>query len=241
MPGNDQNPEHTIVRFARALLLNRYSLAFLYLRGRGIEIGALHNPLTVPPWARVRYVDRMSVADLRKQYPELQAKKLMPVDIVADGELLEGIDDASQDFVIANHFVEHCRNPLSALENMFRVLRPEGILYLALPDKRYTFDRERPLTPLEHLLRDYREGPDWSTKGHFEEWVRLVDGITDPEECDRRVALLMEMDYSIHYHVWTQFEMLEMLHPLRQRYSFDIEVMHRRKNEVIFIIRAGAA
>src|SRR5512137_1946907 len=143
---------HRIFRFARKLLLNRYSLASLYLRGEGIEIGALHNPLKVAPGAKVRYVDRMSVSDLRNQYPELSGKKLVPVDMVADGELLESIGDDSQDFVIANHFVEHCQNPLLAIENMMRVLRPEGILYLALPDKRYTFDRGRPVTPLAHLI-----------------------------------------------------------------------------------------
>ena len=241
MPHNDTTPLSRFFRTARSLLLNRYSLAFLYLRGEGVEIGALHNPLKVPPRARVRYVDRMTVADLRRQYPELQGKKLVPVDIVADGELLESIDDLSQDFVIANHFLEHCQNPLLALENMFRVLRPEGVLYLALPDKRYTFDRERPLTPLEHLLRDYREGPEWSRRGHFEEWVSRVNGVITEEEINRQVEELMTMEYSIHYHVWTQFEMLEMLHVLRQRHPFDIEVMHRRKDEVIFIIRKGLA
>ena len=225
---------------ARHLLLNRYSLSFLYLKGNGIEIGALHNPLKVPPRAKVRYVDRMTVADLRLQYPELKKKKLVPVDFVADGELLESVDDASQDFVIANHFLEHCQNPLLALENMFRVLRAEGILYLALPDKRFTFDRERPLTSLEHLLRDYREGPEWSRPGHFLEWTCLVNGVTDPEAAQQHAEELMAMDYSIHYHVWSQFEMLEMLHVLRQRQPMDIEVMHRRKDEVIFIIRNGA-
>ncbi len=231
---------HPLYRIARSLLLNRYSLAFLYLRGSGIEIGALHNPLRVSPRARVRYVDRMSVPDLRRQYPELKKKKLVPVDFVADGELLESVGDNSQEFVIANHFLEHCQNPLLALENMFRVLCPEGTLYLALPDSRYTFDRQRPVTPLEHLLRDYREGPDWSRRGHFLEWAHLVNGVRDQVEAEKQAEELMTMNYSIHYHVWSQFEMLEMLHVLRQQHPLDIEVMHRRKDEVIFIIRKGA-
>lgn len=76
--------------------------------------------------------------------------------------------------MIANHFLEHCENPIKAFLNMLRVLRPGGILFLAVPDKRHTFDRDRPVTPLAHLVRDYEEGPGWSRKGHFEEWVRLV-------------------------------------------------------------------
>ena len=225
-------------RTARRLLLNRYSLAFLYLRGeRDRDRGALHNPMRVSPRAKVRYVDRMTVADLRLQYPELQDKKLVPVDIVDDGERLATIPDGSQDFVIANHFLEHCQNPLLALENMFRVLRVDGVLYLALPDKRYTFDRLRPVTTLEHLRRDYEEGPEWSRREHFQEWVRLVNGVTDPVMMDRQVEQLLAMEYSIHYHVWTQREMLELLLYLAKQYPFDIEAMLRHKDEVIFIIR----
>ena len=35
-----------------------------------------------------------------------------------DGERLATIADATQDFVIANHFLEHCQDPLGALGNM---------------------------------------------------------------------------------------------------------------------------
>lgn len=230
----------SIVRRAKRLLLNRYSLAFLYLRGEGIEIGALHNPLKVAPWAKVRYVDRMSVADLRRQYVELKNEKLVNVDIIDDGETLGKIDDSTQDFVIANHFIEHCRNPLLALENALRVLRPGSLLYLALPDKSYTFDRGRDVTSLAHLERDHREGPEWSRRGHFEEWVRAVNGVTDPERISREADHLMLMDYSIHYHVWTQREMVEMVQHLGKVVDLDIEVMVRHKDEVIFLIRKGS-
>ena len=49
----------------------RARIAREFLRGSGIEIGPLHSPLTIPPEARVRYVDRLSVEALRQQYPEL--------------------------------------------------------------------------------------------------------------------------------------------------------------------------
>ena len=120
---------------------------------------------------------------------------------------------------------------------MFRVLRVDGVLYLALPDKRFTFDNLRPVTTLEHLLRDYAEGPKWSRLDHFLEWVRLVNGVADPVLIDRKVEELLALEYSIHYHVWTQREMLELLLYLAKRYPCDIETMVRHKGEVIFIIR----
>jgi hypothetical protein len=55
-------------------------------------------------------------------------------------------------------FPRPLRRPTVALGNMIRVLRPGGVLYLAVPDKRYTFDADRPVTPTDHLLRDHREG-----------------------------------------------------------------------------------
>lgn len=222
-------------------LLRRKTIARVFLRGEGIEIGALHNPLKVPPAARVRYVDRMGPDALHREYPELAGKRLVPVDIEDDGETLRTLKDGSQDFVIANHFVEHCEDPIRALGNMLRVLRPSGILYVAIPDKRYTFDRDRPVTPIEHLLRDYREGPTWSRRQHFEEWTRLVSRITDAGKAAREVDELMAKAASIHFHVFTQAEMLEMLAALRTFRAFDIELMFRRDNEVIFVLRMADA
>lgn len=217
--------------------LGREFVAGAFIKGNGIEIGALHMPLYVPRSAKVKYVDRLSVEELRRHYPELNAKELVKVDVITDGETLEGISDSTQDFVIANHFIEHCQNPIAALINMFRVIRPGGVLYLAIPDKRRSFDADRHVTPFEHILRDYNEGPDWSRRGHFEEWTRLVNKVEDDEEAEREIALNMSMDYSIHYHVWTQTEMLELIVSMRKMISFELEICLKNDAEVIFILR----
>ncbi len=217
--------------------LGREFVADTFIRGQGIEIGALHMPLGVPRSAKVRYVDRLSVQDLRKHYPELNDKDLVDVDIIADGERLESILEATQDFVIANHFVEHCQNPIGAVLNMFRVLKPGGVLYVALPDKRCSFDVDRPVTTLGHLLQDFQDGPEWSRRQHFEEWTRLVNKVSDDEEAERQIALNLGMDYSIHYHVWTQAEMLELIVELRKMVSFELELCLKNGGEVIFILR----
>ena len=63
----------------------RKVMADTFLAGEGIEIGALHLPLRVPRAARVRYVDRMPVPELRQHYPELANENLVPVEIIDDG------------------------------------------------------------------------------------------------------------------------------------------------------------
>lgn len=220
-------------------LRRREAIAKRYLSGSGIEIGGLNAPLSVSRHANVRYVDRAPLSELRVHYPELDGEELVEPDILDDGERLASLADGSQAFVIANHFLEHCQNPLGALENMFRVLASGGILFLAVPDKRFTFDRQRPTTTLEHLLEHAEHGPEVGRRGHFEEWVRLVDGVTDERAVEERVEELMERDYSIHYHVWTQAEVLELVQALRGRrgLAFDVELAVRNEHENIFVLR----
>jgi len=95
-------------------------------------------------------------------------------DVLDDGESLSTIEPASQDFIVANHFLEHCENPIGTIENHLGKLRPGGILFYAVPDKRFTFDYPRDVTPLEHMISDYEHGPEGSRSEHFDDWARLT-------------------------------------------------------------------
>lgn len=173
------------------------------LTGRGVEIGALDAPLR-PEGASVTYVDRLKVSDLLLQYPELlpRAGTIVEADVVCDGETLPDFASASQDFVIANHFLEHCPDPLRTLSNHARVVSSGGVLFYALPIKQHCFDHRRENTTFDHLVRDYLEGPSWSEVQHFMEWAEFVNGLSDPDEIDNNARTNMKNKYSIHYHVW---------------------------------------
>lgn len=216
-------------RFAQ----RRWTLSERHIAGNGLEIGALHKPLRVPDDARVRYVDRYDEAGLRSHYPELDELPLVKVDVVDDGETLATIPDASVDFVIANHFIEHTQNPLQTLSNHLRVLREGGVLYLAVPDKRRTFDVDRALTPLEHVLRDFEQGPAGSRDEHFRDWVVHVD---KPEDVEARVAELSDADYSIHFHVWTPQAFSELLEHARGELEMPFTIAEVLRNGIEFIV-----
>lgn len=219
--------------------LDRDFIAKMYLRGNGIEIGALDYPLKVPKSARVEYVDRLPLSELKNVYPPERSRNFVPVDVVDDGEQLKNIPDTSQDFVIASHFFEHCPNPVLAFQNMFRVLREDGIMYLTVPDKRYTFDKERPLTTLEHLINDYNEGPEGSEEQHLKEFVDFVRKPQNEVEREREIAKVRENKAGVHYHVWTQSELFELFMALKKKFNlnFDVELFYFNKIEVIFVLR----
>jgi len=210
-------------------------LALRYLHGDGIEIGALHGKLPVPIVAHDRYVDRFTVPALRAQYPELAELPLVEPDVIDDGEMLGSFDDGSLDFIAASHFIEHCQNPIGTIQQHLRKLRTGGILLLIVPDKRATFDSERALTTIEHLVRDDREGPAWSRSSHYREWVtesqRLTEGV------DQTIARLEAQNYSIHFHVWTPATFLELLRYCRRDgMPFELQAFERSQEEFVIVL-----
>jgi SAM-dependent methyltransferase len=209
-----------------------------HLHGSGVEIGALHRPLRVPSGVTVRYVDRMDREGLRSHYPELAQHDLVEVDVIDDGEKLGSLADGSVDFVIANHFIEHTEDPLGALASHLRVLRPGGIIYMAVPDGRRTFDAARRPTSLEHIVDDHVHGPSRSRQIHQEEWARLVEKVP-PGDVPARVRELDEQDYSIHFHVWTPMEFTGLLDYAReqQKLPFTVQALQGNGHEFIAVLR----
>jgi SAM-dependent methyltransferase len=216
----------------------RHVLSDKYLVGQGIELGALHNPLWTSERASVRYVDRRDVPGLRRHYPELAALELVPVDIVDDGEKLSSLPDGQLDFIIANHMIEHTENPLGTIRNHLGKIREGGVLYYAVPDKRHTFDVGRPITPFEHVVRDDREGAHLSRMEHFVEWVTLV-GKIPPDQVDQHVAKLLEINYSIHFHVWDKLHFRDFLKRANDYLGtpFAVEYYGQTGLEIIAILR----
>ena len=215
-------------------------LARQYLFGSGIEIGALNLPSKVAEGTVVRYVDSKTAEELRKYYGrEMHGQTLVPVDLVTDAHTLAGIESGSQDFVAANQVLEHLENTLLALENMLRVVKPGGVVFLSLPDKRQTFDVRRPVTSFEHIREEYRSGPEPGREAHYREWIELVEGAEPTGLSDRLNVLMNELRYPIHFHVWTQFEMWEMFDRARAvlPYSYEIDCFKANDAEALFVLR----
>lgn len=219
--------------------LGRLTVVDRHLRGSGIEIGALQDPIPLPRGARARYLDIAPTSELRRRHPRKARRHLVEVDIVDDGERLATIADSSQDWVASNHFLEHCEDPIGALRNMLRVVRPGGIVYISVPDMRHTFDRNRAPTTLEHLVGDHEGGPAASRRSHYEEVVAVSMAIEDPQHQATAVAELMAQDYRIHFHCWSQREFLALLSALQNRPGFprfDVREFVANEAEMVVVL-----
>ncbi|HEY6899678.1 MAG TPA: methyltransferase domain-containing protein [Puia sp.] len=231
-----------VYKFSR---LTRMGISANFIKGAGIEIGGLNYPLPVRPGVSVKYLDRISAEDHLNVLDEFERKDIVTVDIIDDGETLATVPDNSQDFIIANHFIEHTRNPILAIQNAIRTLKPGGVFFMAVPDKRYTFDVHRQVTTVEHLLRDYNEGPDWSEEDHYFDFVSKTDksdGCKNDDDIRRVIRELKESNFSIHYHVWDHHAMLGLLMTLSDQHGFPFEIDFALApqdggNEAIYIMR----
>jgi 2-polyprenyl-3-methyl-5-hydroxy-6-metoxy-1,4-benzoquinol methylase len=206
----------------------RERLASRHLRGTGLEIGALHFPLRVPSHVTVKYVDIASREENIKAHTDVPGEQIVETDYLEDGFVLTSIPDQSQDFLIANHVLEHSSNPLQTLVNWSRVLREGGKLFITIPIAARCFDRERPLTTLEHLVQDYRlclevrsEEFSAANRSHFREWLSIsdaevlktrgVDGPLSEAELVRRVDDMVAKSTEIHYHTFSAASYSDLL------------------------------
>jgi SAM-dependent methyltransferase len=94
---------------------------------------------------------------------------------ILDGSALTEINNEQYDFLLSCHNLEHIANPIKALKEWKRVLKPNGYLLMILPHKDKTFDHKRPITKLEHILQDYEQEMQETDSTHFEEVLTLHD------------------------------------------------------------------
>ena len=219
----------------------RRRVAGFYLSGDGIEIGALHNPLPLSKSVRVRYVDRVPLHELKAQFSDVNPDSILPIDIIDNGETLEKIDNNSLNFIIANHFLEHCENPIGTIRNHLLKVKKGGILFYAIPEKNFTFDIDRPLTPFQHHIDDDVNGPSISRKSHMKEWITIIEKnqLLSEEELEKRTRDLVTMNYSIHFHVWNIDTIFEFFYKIQEylNNSFRVLYFEQNYNEVIVVLQ----
>jgi SAM-dependent methyltransferase len=195
---------------------NPRGLLTRFLNGSGVELGPGHHPMPIPyPGVSVRYVDRWQPEENLALFTNIEAGATFPKpDIVAnlDVDRLSALDDASQDFVIASHLLEHLADPLTQLSEIYRVLKPGAVVLVYLPDRRHTFDRKRAATPLAHLIADHRDRATVVSDEHIEDYLRKTD-VWDPNWTpdQEREQFELNRQRSIHVHCWSEDEFLPVL------------------------------
>jgi SAM-dependent methyltransferase len=130
--------------------------------GIGLEIGASYSPVAPKSSGlNVRVADYIDETELRRKYQNaagVDIGRIEPVDYVLGARTLgEAIAERSHfDYIIASHVIEHVPDLLGFLLDCQALLKPSGVLALAVPDKRSCFDFLLPLSTTGQVLEAHR-------------------------------------------------------------------------------------
>ncbi len=121
-----------------------------------LEIGALDSPTFSPQQYRVKFLDFASKEQLLRENPgnpRYTEERLVEVDYVVNSTAYSKYITDQFDLVIANHAIEHIPDTIGWLKGIESLLSPGGHLFLAIPDRQFTFDYLRPETTIADVLR----------------------------------------------------------------------------------------
>lgn len=131
--------------------------------GRGLEIGPSFNPLLrKSDGYNVQIVDHLSAEGLREKYKNANVDlgRIEEVDYVSDGGPISELvgEPHAFDFCIALHVIEHTVDLIGFLLDCEALLNEDGVLVLAVPDKRFSFDVLRPVCTTGDVVQAHFDG-----------------------------------------------------------------------------------
>jgi SAM-dependent methyltransferase len=218
----------------------RRAISHTFLRGTGVEVGAGNRPWPIPDHVTCCYGDIRDHGALQRHFKD---------EGVTGGEFVDaqtfvGIESEVFDFVLSAHVIEHLPDPIGAIRSALRVIKPGGVVLLSVPDMRYTTDRLRPVTSLDHLRRDAEDGGLGTQRQAYEEHVRFVHPLQrEPipeEEIDFHIDRLIAAKMDIHWHAWTAETFAGLLGETRWSLGFRVAAQVPVQNENIFALLKSA-
>lgn len=202
---------------------NRQEIA-RQLHGRGVEFGPGCHPLPLGPYVEsIEYCDVHDRAGFARAFKEVEPRVIARFPETIHHQLdfnavdfTERLGVGAFDFVVANHVLEHLTNPLQFLVRARKLLNEDGLLFIALPDPRCTFDRDRQRTPLRDVRRRFDQNETVLSEEKIIEWVRQVDKNLDfgPDSPAFKEVVLGNRLRSIHVNVWLMDDVIEIFQHL---------------------------
>ncbi|HGL5076104.1 class I SAM-dependent methyltransferase [Burkholderia multivorans] len=216
----------------------RRTLAQIFVKGYGIELGAGSRPFPIPTSATCYYGDIRDRTGLEKYFGT--DKVTLSGEI--DAQTLHGVPLDSLDFVISAHVIEHLLNPFGAIKQTIKRLKRGGVFLLVVPELTQTWDRRRQSTTIEHLLADEIDNGEGTYLQACIEHYRFIHpeltGEELPEyEIQKRAQILYEHRGNTHFHAWTEAAFYEMLIHLSRSAEFSIDARLSAVNENLYALR----
>jgi hypothetical protein len=146
------------------------------LDGKGLEIGPSIRPI-VPKCEgyNVETVDHADKESLQKIYSAHghDVDSIEEVDYIWSGQPYTELTGKTNyyDYIIASHVIEHTCDLIGFLRDCSNILNENGVLSLAIPDKRFCYDYLRPTSSISKVIDSHLKPNTVHTPGTLYEHV----------------------------------------------------------------------
>lgn len=230
----------------------------------GLELGPYDRPyFPRKDYPNIKYADVFTTEELIRHAsvnPNRDPSKVEAVDYVIADNLLSDVATANTfDFVYCSHVLEHVPDLIKTLQDIETILKPNGCLICAYPDRHYTFDIDRDATNFLTLTDRHARGirkPDPETVYDYfvnyrnvmvgRLWQKL-DGAKGPHVYDKATAVAKSKEaetgyVDVHCNIFDWNEFNTVIGNLRKKslISLDIEKFSKTNaplNEFFVVLR----
>jgi predicted SAM-dependent methyltransferase len=143
-------------------------------RSSGLEFGPHSQPMVFKTEGNVKYADYFT-RDQHLKTPVPESENIPETDFLLGPGSYRDYIHGTFDYVIANHVLEHAPNMVQFLRTLAEMTYPDGVIFLAIPDKKYTFDKYRQNTTLAHVLADFYSDQKTASPEHMLEIAVFYD------------------------------------------------------------------
>ena len=213
------------IKVTKAGHLKSFKLFLPYVQGKvGLEIGGPSDVFrtgeALPVYEYASRIDNCDFSSATVWAKHTRAFYFNPSKppgktLVSEGSALDEVGDSTYDFVLSSHNLEHFANPVKALKEWQRVMKPGGALILALPYFKDIFDHLRRPTGVKHMLDDYEKNTSENDLTHLPEILEKHDLTKDLPagslEEFRKRSLDNFSNRCLHHHVFDKQNSRELL------------------------------
>jgi len=170
-----------------------------------LEIAPLNRPLLPKEHPNTRYLDLYSAEELRQHFrldANVVEKDIVDVHYIHTGQpYKELVGGEKFGLIVASHVIEHVPNLIGWLNDIESILHEDGIVQLAIPDKRYCFDFRRRLTDISDIIGAYLENRKKPAPGIvYEHFLYVPNEICNDPVKHHRGKVSQEFTITPPYH-----------------------------------------
>ncbi len=135
------------------------------------------------------------------------------------------------DSTFSSNVIEHSPNPVFLLLNFHFITKKGGYQFHAIPNFRFTYDKYRCLTKIDHLISDFEKKTWFEDKTHNDEYI---DSAIIRDGWQKKFHDIYPVKYPfIHYHVFDENNTRELFEFMFEEVTVDIIKNEKYSDNVV--------